>query len=228
MLLYPVNLNINNRLCVVVGGGAVASRKVRGLLAAGAAVRVISPVLRQDLYELSRQGRIEWLDRDYAHGDVADAFLVFAATDNRAVQEEILTETMENKGLINSVDDPRHSHFHVPANFRRGSVLVTVSTSGGSPVLAGRLRRQLESLIGEEYEAVVYLLSLIRAEIVAAGGDSRSNSQLFNRLLDRGLVELVRKKNWFELQMLLVDVLPDTLDGVAIMKQFMELYGVAK
>ena len=227
MLLYPVNLNINNRLCVVVGGGAVALRKVNGLLAAGAAVRVISPVLHKDLLELSRKGSIEWLQRTYAEGDVTDAFLVFAATDNSVVQAEILGEAAKCGALINSADNPQHSLFHVPAHFRRGNLLVSVSTSGGSPVLAGRLRQRLESLVGEEYEAVVSLLSLIRSELVSQNADGQSNRRLFHRLLDRRLVEIVKDKNWFDLQMLLIDELPADLDGIVIMRKFMESYGVA-
>lgn len=225
MLLYPVNLNIQGKLCIVIGGGSVALRKVKGLLLAGARVRVVSPEIHRKLLPLCNSGKIEWIERAYAHGDLIEASLVFAATDNGKVQAEVMAEADKSGVLINSVDDPRRSDFHLPANFRRGQMLVTVSTSGGSPALASRLRKQLEELVGEEYEALVYLLSLIRQEVVASDGDSELHSQLFHRLLDLPLVQLIKEKNWFNLQMLLLDELPAEVDGVTIMRDFIEEYG---
>lgn len=225
MLLYPVNLNIEEKLCVIIGGGSVALRKTKGLLLAGAKVRVVSPVIHKELLLLYRSGKIEWIERAYVHGDLMEASLVFAATDNRAVQAEIMADAEKSEVLINSVDDPRRSDFHLPANFRRGKMLVTVSTSGGSPALASRLRKQLETIVGEEYEAVVFLLSLVRQEVIALNDDSASHSQLFHRLLDLPLVQLIKDKNWFNLQMLLLDELPEEVDGVTIMRQFIEEHG---
>ncbi len=224
-MLYPVNLNIENKLCVVIGGGSVALRKVKGLLVAGAKVRVVSPEIHKELFLLSSNGKIEWIERPYVHGDLMEAALVFAATDNRDVQSEVMVEADKSGVLINSVDNPQRSDFHLPARFRRGQMLVTVSTSGGSPALASKVRKQLETIVGEEYEAVVYLLSLVRKEVVALDGDTASHSQLFHRLLDLPLVQLIKEKNWFDLQMLLLDELPAEIDGVTIMRQFIEEYG---
>lgn len=226
MLLYPVNLNITKRLCVVVGGGDVALRKAKALLMANGLVRIISPELHPGLLELNQTGEIQWLERMYVEGDLQEAFLVFAATDNRSVQDRIMAEAEKCGALINSVDDPHASHFHVPASFRRGNMLVTVSTTGGSPALARRVRQQLEKIVGEEYEAVVYLLSLIRAEVVPLENDAFSHSDLFHRLLDLKLIELVKTKNWFELQMLLIDELPPEIDGIKILSQFIEVHGI--
>ncbi len=86
MALYPVNVKISDRLCVVVGGGKVAYRKVCNLLGCGAAVRIVSPQVDPELEKVIHHNNIEWLARGYAQGDVRDAFLVFAATDNRDVQ----------------------------------------------------------------------------------------------------------------------------------------------
>ncbi len=224
-MLYPVNLNIVKKLCVVIGGGSVALRKVKGLLVAGAKVRVVSPEIHKELFFLWSNGKIEWIERPYVHGDLMEAALVFAATDNTNVQSEIMVEADKSGVLINSVDNPQRSDFHLPAKFRRGQMLVTVSTSGGSPALASKLRKQLETIVGEEYEAVVYLLSLVRQEVVALDGDTASHSQLFHRLLDLPLVQLIKEKNWFDLQMLLLDELPEEIDGVTIMRQFIEEYG---
>ena len=87
--MYPVFLDIAGKLCVVIGGGGVAERKVNGLLEAGAFIRVISPEATEELKTLSRSGRIEWRKKTYSPDDLDRAFLVFAATDDRAVQELI-------------------------------------------------------------------------------------------------------------------------------------------
>jgi precorrin-2 dehydrogenase/sirohydrochlorin ferrochelatase len=101
-------------------------------------------------------------------------------------------------------------------------MLVTVSTGGGSPALAKRIREQLEDEIVPEYEAAVDLLSLIRMQVVDRDGDPSSNAELFRRLLDVGIVDLLLESKWFELQMLLLRELPDNIDAVALMRQFLE------
>lgn len=222
MSYYPINIRIADRLCLVIGGGPVALRKVIGLLQGGARVRVISPEVEPELQRLSELQDIEWLEREYVEGDLRGAFLAFAVTDNNAVQDKIMKEAERSTVLLNSADDPRRSDFHVPAHFRRGKMLITVSTGGGSPALAKRIREQLEDNIVPEYEAVVDLLSLIRNEVVGRNDDSAAHAQLFRRLLHVGVVDLLLEAKWFDLQMLLLRELPDDIDAVALMRQFLE------
>lgn len=222
MSLYPVNLNIENRLCLVVGGGPVALRKTRGLLQAGARVRVISPKLVPELGQLSRAKKIEWFNRGYAEGDLDSVDLVFAVTDDRNIQHQIAEEAALKNVLLNSADDPVKSRFHVPAHFRRGPLLLTVSTSGGSPALAKKMREKLEAEIGPEYEAVAGLLSAIRSGVIRESGDPDMSGHVFRTLLEKDLIRLVTEQNWFDVQMLLLEVLPTELDSAAIMKNFLE------
>lgn len=222
MSYYPINIRIADRLCLVIGGGSVALRKVKGLLQAGARVRVISPEVEPELQRMSELQEIEWLEREYVEGDLRGAFLAFAVTDNSGVQDIIMTEAERSAVLMNSADDPQRSDFHVPAHFRRGMMLITVSTGGGSPALAKRIREQLEDNIVPEYEAVVDLLSLIRNQVVGRNDDSARHAELFRRLLHAGVVDLLLEAKWFELQMLLLRELPDDIDAVALMRQFLE------
>lgn len=224
MLLYPVNLNICDKLCLVVGGGTVALRKTKSLLAAGARIRVISPEVLPALNVLAENEEIEWFDRGFAEGDLKGVFLVFAATNRHEVQVLIVEEASKYSVLMNSADDPLNSHFHVPAHFRRGRMLVTVSTGGSSPALAKRIKQRLEREIVPEYELVVELLSLIREQVVRLGGDSALNGDLFRRLLQQEIVELILEANWFDLQMMLLRELPDSVDAVTLMKKFLEKY----
>ena len=224
MSLYPVNLNITDKLCLVIGGGAVALRKTKGLMAGGARIRVISPEVHPELSLLAQNEDIEWFERGFVEGDLEGAFLVFATTNKHDVQALIAEEASKYSVLMNSADDPRNSDFHVPAHFRRGRMLVTVSTGGGSPALAKKIRKRLEVEIVPEYELVVELLSLIREKVVSQGGDSTLNRDLFRRLLQQEIVELILKANWFDLQMMLLRELPESADAVALMKIFLEKY----
>jgi len=222
MSLYPVNLNIADKLCLVVGGGVVALRKTKSLLVCGARIRIISPEIHSELNVLARNNTIEWFARGFVEGDAKGAFLVFAATDNRDVQLLITREAAKYSVLLNSVDGPGNIHFHVPAHFRRGKMLVTVSTGGSSPALAKKIRQRLEMEVVPEYAVVVELLSLIREKIVGLDADPDANGELFRRLLQQGIVELVLNANWFELQMLLLRELPEEADAVELIKKIVE------
>jgi precorrin-2 dehydrogenase/sirohydrochlorin ferrochelatase len=222
MLLYPVNLNIADKLCLVVGGGAVALRKTKSLLAGGAKIRVISPKVHAELRVLAQKKVIEWFPREFVEGDLKGAFLAFAATNNHEVQILISREAAKYSVLLNSADDPRNSQFHVPAHFRRGKMLVTVSTGGSSPALAKKIRQRLELELVPEYEIVVELFSLIREKVVGLDDDSVSNGELFSRLLQQGIVELILQGNWFDLQMMLLQELPASADAVTLMKKILE------
>ena len=221
MSLYPINLKIENSLCLVVGGGVVALRKSRGLLQTGARVRVISPELVPELRQLADSGDVEWFERPFVEGDLEGVFLVFAATNRREVQVLVREESRKNKVLLNSADAPSESDFHVPAHFRRGPMILTVSTGGGSPALAKILRKQLEEEIVPEYKAVVELMGLIRESVIAHSGDHMVSGKIFSNLLEGNLVSCVLNENWFDLQMLLLQVLPKELDSVALMKTFL-------
>lgn len=224
MALYPVNLKITDRLCVVVGGGNVACRKVRNLLGCGAVVRVVSPRVDPELEKLIRQNNIEWIGREYVEGDLLGAFVVFAATDNPGVQRQVSAEAKKNRIILNCADDPAGSDFHVPAHFRRGDLLVTISTNGGSPALSKQVRLKLEKEIGPEYESVVGLLSLVREAIVGRDKDSVTHGEIFRNLLQENIVELIHDSNWFDVQMLLLDELPADVDSADLMRRFLDIY----
>ena len=221
MAFYPVNLKISNRLCVVVGGGSVAFRKVKSLLDCGAVVRILSPYVIDGLKTIILENRVEWFEREYVEGDLHGAFLVFAATNNPDVQKQVKEEAKKYKVLVNSADDPGACDFHVPAHFRRGKMLVTVSTGGGSPALSKQIREWLEEEIGQEYEAVVDFLAMVREAVISRDSDSSDHKELFQNLLNFDIAELIRDGNWFDLQMVLLQELPEEIDSATLMKRFL-------
>ena len=190
--LYPVNLDLRDRLCVVIGGGVVAERKVAGLLAAGATVRVVSPELTTRLQQLAKNGRITWLAQAFAPEDVAEAFLVFAATSSAEVQQAVHSAARQMDCLVNRADAPDLCDFHVPAVLRRGDLLLTVSTSGTSPALAAALKTRLEQEIGGEYAATARLLAVLRARLLELPLSGSEKKMLFQKLLDSDIVQWIR------------------------------------
>ena len=168
---------------MVIGGGIIALRKVRGLIQAGASVRLISPRAHSGLKGLSSRGRIEWRRRTYRSGDLKGAVLVFGATGDSTVNARICREARRLRLPVNIVDAPALCSFTVPARISRGDLLVTLSTGGASPALAKKLRQQVERLFGPEYTPLTRLLSRIR---------NKKRGGLLDRGRVRRLTELVK------------------------------------
>jgi len=161
--LYAAMLRLDDRACVVVGGGRVAVRKVCGLLEAGATVRVIAPDIAPTLVELIEAGRVTWVRRKYRRGDLSGATLVIAATDDREVNAAVAREGSLEKIPTSVVDDPAASTLHVPAVLERDRLLLAISTGGRSPAYARRLREQLELFLSPERLALFTIYADLRA-----------------------------------------------------------------
>jgi len=227
-ILYPVNLQLCDRLCVGIGGGNVAFRKIKSLLICDAAVRVVSPYVQVSLKKIILERRMEWLERGYVEGDLRGAFLAFAATSDPDVQQRVKEEAEKYNIILNSADDPEGSDFHVPAHFRRGKMLVTVSTAGSSPALSKQMREWLEQEIGPEYEAIVGFLSMVRDTVVSRDKDFATHKELFQNLLKADIVKLIRDGNWFDLQMLLLQELPEDVDSITLIRRFLDVHDKQK
>ena len=148
--LYPLTLtNMAQVRAVVVGGGPVGERKVKGLLAAKAKVVVISPVVTPQLETWAEAGEISWHQRSYQAGDLAQARVVFAATNQRAVNAQIAQEAQARGLLCNVADHPIEGNFHVPAVHRQVEVVVAVSTTGATPTLARDTRNDIAAWLSQ-------------------------------------------------------------------------------
>lgn len=198
----------------------MARRKVRGLLEAGARVRVISPEATAELVHLARSGRIEWLDRPYRQGDLSGALLIFAATDNQQVQEAVCQEAEATGQLINVADDPGRCSFHVPAVVRRGALTLMVATGGRSPAVAAMVRRQLEERFGPEYQVLLELVSMVREQVLQGESSCSARKILFQNMLQDDIVTWIRRGDWERLQEHLLNVLgPDISIDLHRLKQ---------
>ena len=166
---YPLTLRIAGRRCVVVGGGAVAARKVRGLIVSGADVLVVAPEIGPELAALAEHDTIRVGRRAFEPSDLDGALLAFAATNDRAVNEAVVRAAQARGMIVNVADDPAACDFTVPAVVRRGDVTRAVSTGGRSPAFARFLREQLEAWLTDARCALLDLAAELRRELQAAG-----------------------------------------------------------
>lgn len=155
---YPICLDIQDALCVVVGGGRVAERKIASLVECGARVRVISPEITDALRQRADKGAFQWVAEAYAAGGVAGARLVIAATSDRAVNARVYAEAYAAAIPVNTVDDPEHCTFIIPAIHQCGDIQIAVNTCGGAPGVSRRIRDRVGSVMGEEWAVLVRAL----------------------------------------------------------------------
>jgi len=192
-VFYPVFLDLRGRRAVVIGGGAVAEQKVRGLLAAGAHVTVVSPDMSPGLADLARRSAIELRRRRYHDHDLAGAWLAIAATDDRAVNEAVYAEAERLGVPLNAVDDLEHCSFIAPAIHREGDITVAVSTGGKSPALAVRLRQRIARLVGRVEARLCELLGELRPDLAERVPDARARTALWYAIVDSDVIEFVRR-----------------------------------
>ncbi len=187
---YPILLNLKGRTCVVIGGGAVAARKARGLLDAGANVTVVSPRLVAELSELAEKGWIRYLPKVYADGDLEGASLAFAATDMAEVNAAALSEANRRGILANAADGGEGGDFIVPAVLRRGDLVLTASASGAGPAVASRIIGELRERYGPEYADYLAGLRKLRSWLKAEVADPVERRRLLEEAsTDQSLIE---------------------------------------
>jgi siroheme synthase-like protein len=169
MTAYPVVLRLAGKRVLVVGGGAVAARKVDGLLAAEAEVTVVAPAVVDELREAAARGDIVVVERSYDPSDLDGARLVLTATDDAATQQRVFDDAEAAGIWVNAADDPQRCSFFLPAVHRREPVLLAVSTQGTSPALAAWLRDRIAGALPDRLEDLVAVLARRRAEVQSQG-----------------------------------------------------------
>ena len=206
MRYYPIFLDLRGRRCVVVGGGRVAERKVQALLRARASVHVISPSLTPRLAVLAARKKILFTPRAYRPGDLevlgaaqsgvpreVRPALVFAATDSPEAQRAVRKDAEAIGALVNAADDVRESDFIVPASFAQGDLAVAIATSGASPALARRLRRQLQVTLGREYRGYLRFLREARRQVMDTVPDEAQRTKIFRKLSSASMMDWLSK-----------------------------------
>ncbi|MDL1969362.1 MAG: bifunctional precorrin-2 dehydrogenase/sirohydrochlorin ferrochelatase [Deltaproteobacteria bacterium] len=207
MRYYPVSLDVKNRKCLVVGGGGVGTRKVMTLLDCGAKVTVVSLDVRENLLELAYSGLLILEKRHYRETDLAGMFLVIGTTDDEELNRQISKDAEKLNMLCNIADRPEVCNFILPSIVNRGDLTISISTSGKSPALAKRLRIELEEQFGNEYAELLRLMGAIRKKLLSQKHEPEAHKQLFEQLIRRGLLDMIRGIRKDEIDSLLFEVL---------------------
>ena len=187
LVTYPVNLVLQGKPVLVVGGGRVATGKVRNLVAAGAKVTVVAPEVSDEIAGMD----VTVERRSYVTGEVAGYRLAVSATGDPAVDAQVFADGEASGVWVNSADDPAHCAFTLPAVARRGPITVAVSTDGLSPAMASWLRARFEAELGPEYETLLQILHEQREALRSSG--TPTEGLAWREALDSGLLDLVRQ-----------------------------------
>jgi len=194
MSTLALNIRMQGKIAVIIGGGAVALRKLRTLLAAGASVRMVAPDINPDITALQGGTSLEVRLGAYRESDLKGAFLVIAATDNQLVNEQISAAAEARGVLVASADRPELGNCTFPALLRRGKLEIAVSTGGGCPTFAADVRDKIAENIGPEYAAILEQLAEEREKLLTNGSPSTYNTQVLRSLASHLVSELTERK----------------------------------
>ena len=163
---YQISLNIQGRLCVVIGGDDEASEKVSRLLEGGAKVIVVNPTLNTPLKKLAASAKIIHRGRHFRSTDTQDAYLILnLVRDDSDLSKSLFELAKAEKFLLWSVDQPERSNFMLPAVVEQGALRLAISTSGTSPALASLLRQNCEAIFNEDFGRFLDWLGNLRVEL---------------------------------------------------------------
>jgi uroporphyrin-III C-methyltransferase / precorrin-2 dehydrogenase / sirohydrochlorin ferrochelatase len=189
MSLLPIFLNLTGRNCLLVGAGNVALDKIASLLTTGLKLRVIAPDARIEIHQLAREGKLEWIERRFEPSDLDNNFLVIAATDAPEVNAAVYRGCVERNIPCNSVDDIPNCDFFFGSVVTRGNLQIAISTSGVSPAVAQRLRREIDAQLPEDLGTWLDNLGQLRREVLATHPRTEARKSLLHQLAQRQVCE---------------------------------------
>lgn len=191
MKVYPINLNVENKKCVVVGGGNVAYRKICSLLDAGAQVEVISPELCAEISKLVDAGKIKLIRENFSDEKISDGLILIAATDDAEVNR-IAAESARSKNFLVNVVNDSDGDFTVPSKIQRGDFLLTVSTGGISPAFSKFVREMLETEFDSKFGEGLKIIAELRREVKKNLPDSKARIKFWREFLTPEIWQLLK------------------------------------
>ena len=207
MKYYPIFLDIKGRSCLVVGGGDVGTRKVEMLLDCGASVTVVSINVSDTLNRLSEDKRILLIKRAYRPSDLDGRFLLIGATNDEDLNQQLSLDAEKRNLLCNIADRPEACSFILPAIIRRGDLVLAVSTSGKSPALAKKLRKELERQFGEAYAVLLDLMGAVRKRLLTQKHAPEEHKPFFQKIIYSDIISWIQNRQFEKINDLLFDIL---------------------
>lgn len=184
---YPAMLKLQDKPCVIIGGGSVAARKLGTLAAAGAQVTVIAPAFSEELLHMAEQHPCKLVQAVYEPHYLAEAFVVIAATDSREINRQI---TAAAPCLCNNITEPELSNFIVPSSFTRGDITVALAT-GGMPAFTRLLKQHLQQQLTPELADFNAFLQEQRDAVRHIPSTPKERTAFWRGVLDEALLNTV-------------------------------------
>lgn len=209
MRYYPICLDLQNRPVLVVGGGLIAEGKALQLVEAQANVHVVSPTLTETLRQKVAQGIITYRQGEFTATDLDGKVLIVSATNIQAVNEAVAQAANARGLLCNVVDQPALCNFITPTIVTRGDLQIAISSSGKSPTVALRIKREISKLIGEEYQTLLEITAELRAEFRQVTPDYNTRRDFLKSFVDSEALELIRAGKVEETKILASKMLAD-------------------
>jgi len=206
---FPVLLSLSNRKCLVVGGGPIAYHKVQSLEKFSPQITILAPEIDEKLDETAKENNFEIIKKEYESKDLEDFDIVIAATGKKKLSKQIWLDCKERKILVNTVDDPQHCDFILPATVKRGDLTVSVGTQGRSPFLTKEIRRWMNRMFTPEWSDVVDLAADFRKRVFKkySAKERDKRDDCFKRFLEVDWASLLREKEPHELEELITNIL---------------------
>jgi precorrin-2 dehydrogenase / sirohydrochlorin ferrochelatase len=202
-MFFPLFLSLEGKICLIVGAGAVALRKIQVMIPSRARITVVSPEVIPEIESISTQGAISLKKRKFRSEDLDGATVVIVATNDSGLNKEISVEAAERRILCNVVDKPELCSAIFPAIVSRGSLQIAISTGGASPSLASSIKSEISELFGDEYALALDILCRLRREILRRDNDTDNHKKIFQGLVDSQLVQLCKEGNCEEIDLLI-------------------------
>ena len=194
MSTLALNIRMQGKLAVIIGGGAVAVRKLRSLVTAGAQVRVVAREICPEINALKESGKVAVRTGSYMASDLDNAFLVVAATDDIITNEKVRCEAAKRGIMVALADNPSAGDCTFPAVLQRGDLDIAVSTGGRCPTFAVDVRDQIAGLIGSAYGVILEQLAAEREKLLTNGSSSTYNATVLRSLSSRLIAEFTERK----------------------------------
>lgn len=204
---YPINLDLQKRKCLVVGGGDIAEHKVRSLLECGAVVTVVSPMVKKRMAALVAKKKVLYIKRKYQESDLNGIFLVIAATDDEQANT-LIARHAESRGLLlNVVDVPHLCNFIVPSVIRRGPLVMGISTSGHSPMYAQKMRLKCEKCATPALGSFIKMMGSSRKEVKECCDSIPKRKAMYLEMINSPMLSLLEQGKVRQARQTLRDIL---------------------
>ena len=204
---FPILIDLRKFNAVVIGGGEVATRKVKNLLEFGACPVIIAPDVTDELKELILRNNLEHKPRKYNKGDLNGFNLVFVATDSPEIDNEILEEAKQTGCIVNFADQPELCNFIVPSFIKRGELVISISTQGKVPFLSRFVRECLEEKFPPSFTQFVELSKILRNKLKQDNVRGEMKEKIIDEFLAIKWVEIIEDEGFDYALILLNDFL---------------------